>query len=53
VRQVVEIFWQMTKDKEVAKRQVPDKHLDLGLQHTLGQPGLGFTNVMHVFSRDR
>jgi acetyl-CoA acetyltransferase len=52
VRQVVDIFWQMTKDKEVAKRQVPDKHLDLGLQHTLGQPYLGFTNVMHVFSRD-
>ena len=51
-RQVAEIYWQMTKDKEVAKRQVPDKHLDLGLQHTLGQPGLGFTNVMHVFSRD-
>ena len=52
VRQIVEIHWQMTKNKEVAKRQVPDKHLDLGLQHTLGQPGLGFTNVMHVFSRD-
>ncbi len=51
-RQVAEIFWQMTKDKEVAKRQVPDKHLDLGLQHTLGSPGIGFTNVMHVFSRD-
>ena len=52
VRQMVEIFWQMSKDKECAKRQIPDKHLDLALQHTLGQPGLGFTNVMHVLSRD-
>jgi len=52
VRQIAEIYWQMTKDKEVAKRQVPDKHLELGLQHTLGQPGLGFTNVMHILSRD-
>ncbi len=52
VRQVAEITWQMRKDKEVAKRQVPDKHLDIAFQHTLGQPGLGFTNVMHVFARD-
>ena len=52
VRQVAEITWQMRKDKEVAKRQVPDEHLDIAFQHTLGQPGLGFTNVMHVFARD-
>ncbi|KKM85533.1 hypothetical protein LCGC14_1288100 [marine sediment metagenome] len=51
-RQIAEVFWQMRKDKEVAKRQVPDKHLDIAFTHTLGQPGLGFTNVMHVFSRD-
>ena len=51
-RQISEVFWQMRKDKEVAKRQVPDKHLDIAFTHTLGQPGLGFTNVMHVFSRD-
>ena len=52
VRQIAEILFQMRKDKEVAKRQVPDKHLDIAFTHTLGQPGLGFTNVMHVFSRD-
>ena len=51
-RQIAEVFWQMRKDKEVAKRQVPDKHLDIAFTHTLGQPWLGFTNVMHVFSRD-
>ncbi|MFX1339357.1 MAG: thiolase domain-containing protein [Promethearchaeota archaeon] len=52
VRQIAEILFQMRKDKEVAKRQVPDKHLDIAFTHTLGQPGLGFTNVMHVFSRN-
>jgi acetyl-CoA C-acetyltransferase len=52
VRQIAEILFQMRKDKEVAKRQVPDNHLDIAFTHTLGQPGLGFTNVMHVFSRD-
>jgi acetyl-CoA acetyltransferase len=51
-RQIAEVFWQMRKDKEVTKRQVPDEHLDIAFTHTLGQPGLGFTNVMHVFSRD-
>ena len=52
VRQITEIFFQMRKDKEVAGRQVPDEHLDIAFTHTLGQPGMGFTNVMHVFSRD-
>ena len=51
-RQIAEVFWQMRKDKEVAKRQVPDNHLDIAFTHTLGQPWLGFTNVMHVFSRE-
>jgi acetyl-CoA C-acetyltransferase len=51
-RQIAEILFQMRKDKEVNKRQVPDEHLDLAFSHTLGQPGFGFTNVMHVFSRD-
>ena len=52
VRQIAEITYQIRKDKEVAKRQVPDKNLDIAFQHTLGQPGQGFTNVMHVLSRD-
>jgi acetyl-CoA acetyltransferase len=51
-RQIAEVFWQMRKDKEVAKRQVPDNHLDIAFTHTLGQPWLGFTNVMHVLSRE-
>jgi acetyl-CoA acetyltransferase len=52
VRQIAEITYQIRKDKEVAKRQVPDENLDIALQHTLGQPGMGFTNVMHVLSRN-
>jgi acetyl-CoA C-acetyltransferase len=52
VRQMVEILYQMRKDKEVAARQIPDRNLDIAFQHTLGQPGTGFTNVMHVLSRD-
>ena len=52
VRQIAEILFQMRKDKEVTKRQVPDENLDLAFTHTLGGPGFGFTNVMHVFSRD-
>lgn len=52
VRQIAEITYQIRKDKEVAKRQVPDENLDIAFQHTLGQPGMGFTNVMHVLSRD-
>jgi acetyl-CoA C-acetyltransferase len=52
VRQIAEVLFQMRKDKEVAKRQIPDENLNLALTHTMGQPMLGFTSCVHVFSRD-
>ena len=52
VRQITEVLFQMRKDKEVAKRQVPDENLNLALTHTMGQPMLGFTSCVHVFSRN-
>jgi acetyl-CoA C-acetyltransferase len=52
VRQVAEVLYQMRKDKKVAKRQIPDEHLDIALTHTMGQPVLGFTSGVHIFSRD-
>ncbi|MFX0188875.1 MAG: thiolase domain-containing protein [Candidatus Hodarchaeota archaeon] len=52
VRQIAEIFFQMRKDKEVAKRQVPDESLNIALTHTMGQPMLGFTSCVNIFSRD-
>ena len=52
VRQITEVLFQMRKDKEVAKRQVPDANLNLALTHTMGQPMLGFTSCVHVFSRN-
>lgn len=52
VRQIAEVLFQMRKDKEVAKRQVPDENLNLALTHTMGQPMLGFTSCVHVFSRN-
>ncbi|MFX1452846.1 MAG: thiolase domain-containing protein, partial [Promethearchaeota archaeon] len=52
VRQVAEILYQIRKDKEVAKRQIPDSNLKLALAHTMGQPGLGWTGSILIFSRD-
>jgi acetyl-CoA C-acetyltransferase len=52
VRQVAEVLFQMRKDKKVAKRQVPDDHLNIALTHTMGEPVLGFTSGIHIFSRD-
>ncbi len=52
VRQVAEVIYQMRKDKKVAKRQVPDDNLNIALTHTMGQPVLGFTSGIHIFSRD-
>ena len=52
IRQVAEVVYQMRKDKEVAKRQIPDKNLNLALAHTMGSPFLGFTSGIHIFSRD-
>ena len=52
IRQVAEVVYQMRKDKEVAKRQIPDKNLDLALAHTMGSPIMGFTSGIHIFSRD-
>jgi acetyl-CoA C-acetyltransferase len=52
VRQVAEILFQMRKDKQVAKRQIPDENLDFALTHTMGQPFMGFTSCIHVFSRN-
>ncbi|MHA1269351.1 MAG: thiolase C-terminal domain-containing protein [Candidatus Helarchaeota archaeon] len=53
VRQVCELLWQMRKDKIVSKRQVPDSNLEYGLTHTMGQPVLGWTGCIHIFSRDK
>lgn len=52
IRQVAEVVYQMRKDKEVAKRQIPDKNLNLALAHTMGSPIMGFTSGIHIFSRD-
>jgi acetyl-CoA C-acetyltransferase len=52
VRQIAEVLFQMRKHKEVAKRQVPDDNLKIALTHTMGQPMMGFTSCVHVFSRD-
>jgi acetyl-CoA C-acetyltransferase len=52
VRQIAEVLYQMRKDKEVAKRQIPDSNLNIALTHTMGQPMLGFTSCIHIFSRD-
>lgn len=52
VRQVAEVLYQMRKDKEVAKRQVPDSNLNFALTHTMGQPGLGWTGSILIFSRN-
>lgn len=52
VRQIAEVLYQMRKDKEVAKRQVPDENLNVALTHTMGQPMLGFTSCVNIFSRN-
>ncbi|NVM55050.1 MAG: thiolase family protein [Candidatus Helarchaeota archaeon] len=52
VRQVAEVLYQMRKDKEVAKRQIPDRNLNIALTHTMGQPGLGWTGSILIFSRN-
>jgi len=52
VRQIAEVVYQMRKDKEVEKRQVPDDNLNLALTHTMGQPMMGFTSCVNIFSRN-